>query len=787
MDCTIDDNGRTPTGSTCEDGHFSRRMAMFAKGQIRGGYFLTMSYDSEKVDEDLLRDMNPNEYYPIMGDNSVRGYEAQSRSKLYARIELDKNSLTWGDFTTDQTNTYKDLSRVQRTLTGVEGVYDNGTLKLLGFAAEEDNIRKVVELEGNGTAMLYRVPGGDIVRNSEVVELLTMDREASGLVASAQTLQRFADYVIDYVTGDIRFVSAIPSFDENLNPVKIRISYDQESGAEEELVAGARATLSISEEVVVGGSYTTDENKTEGYEIIGGFAEFRPNERSLITVSAANMNHRDAVKKDGTGLYAGLEMTWDNGGRSNLTWGRADVGFTNGNGVNAGREDYRASHQQQLAQSVTMDAEAIQGSELGTENQSNSYRVSLTYDVADWKLSLGGRYLDQQTESEMTTGTTAIVGVGRSFNIWGMESRISTEYERETGNDNRERWQARYDSDVSDHVGIYGQVEQINSLSGLDALSSGEDRISASFGVETDWLPSTSVYNEYRMKGVQDGRELEAITGVRGDYALIEGIRITPNIEYIQAREGDAEGSKAISLGINDTRNQNSRSNARLEARFDEQRDYYGMDISYVSRLNLDWSAFVQEDVRYSKLVSGIDEVDSTFTLGLARRPRLDNEHHMLFMYQWLEERGEGTLSDRTAHLLSTHQNWQISDQWIISGRLGGKYERQPLLDRDFSSLTAVMDGRLIYDLTRRFDLDIHAGVIGTNTFNEVRYSLGVGVNYLVNRNLRVGLGYNLVGFDEGDLDPEGFNQHGVYINMQYKFDEEIFRWLTSESPTEER
>lgn len=780
--CTIDHDGNTPTGSACENGDVSRRMAMFAKGQVRGGYFVTLSYDSEKIDEDLLRDMNPNEYYPIMGDNSVRGYEAQSRSKLYARIELDKNSLTWGDFTTDATNSYKDLSRVQRTLTGVEGVYDNGTLKLLGFAAQEDNIRKVVELEGNGTAMLYQIPGGDIVRNSEVVELLTMDREASGLVISAQPLQRFTDYVIDYVTGDIRFVSAIPSFDENLNPLKVRISYDQESGGDEELVAGARATLSLGDQVVVGGSYTTDENKAEGYEIVGGFAEIRPNEKSVITASVADMDHRDDSLKDGRGLYVGLEMTWDTGGRSNITWGRADVGFTNGNGVSAGREDYRASHQQQLTQTLTLDAEAIQGSELGTENQSNSYRVSMTYDVADWELTLGSRYLDQQTEAEQTTGTTIIAGAGRSFEVLGMQSRISTEYERETGNDNRERWQARYDSDVSDHVGIYGQVEQINSLSGIDALTSGDDRTAASFGMETDWLPSTSVYNEYRMRGVQDGRQLEAVTGVRGDYALIDGIKVTPNIEWIQAREGDAEDSKALSIGVKDTRGQNSRTNARLESRFDEQRDYYGMDISYVSRLNLDWSAFVQEDMRYSRLTSGVSEVDSTFTLGLARRPRLDNEHHMLFMYQWLEERGEGTLSDRTVHLLSTHQNWQPQDKWIISGRLGGKYERQPLLDRDFSSFTAVLDGRLIYDLSRRLDLDIHAGVIGTNSFNEARYSFGAGVNYLVNQNLRVGVGYNLIGFDEGDLDPQGFNQHGFYINMQYKFDEEIFNWLEFEA-----
>lgn len=786
LTCSINGDGQAPTASTCEDGDLNHRLALFMKGQIRGDYFLTLSYDSEKADsEELLRDMNPNEYYPIMGDNSVRGYEAQSRSKLYARLEFEKNSLTWGDFTTDANNSYKDLSRVQRTLTGVEGVYDNGKLSVVAFASQVEDARIVVELAGNGTAMLYQIPTGNLVRNSEVVELLTMDREASGLVIDSKSLQRFSDYTIDYVTGDIRFTSAIPTYDADLNPLILRISYDQETGGEEKLVAGVRTTAELTEQLIVGGSYTRDENEINGSDISGGFLEYRPNEKSLITVSAANMDHRDETLNDGAGLYAAVEMSWDNGGRTNLTWGRADVGFTNGNGVSAGREDYRFSHQQQIGKQLTLDSEAIQGSELGSVNQSNSYRVSLSYDVAGWDLSLGSRYLDQKTETDRITGTTIIAGAGRSYEIFGMKSQVSAEYERETGNDHRERWQARFDTRLLNHLGVYGQVEQINSLAGISELSAADERVTASFGVETDWLPSTTIFNEYRMRGVQDGRELEAATGVRGDYSIIDGVKITPTVEIINTKEGAGSDSRALSLGLNDTRNENSRTNARVEARFDDSRDYYGMDISYVSRINLDWSAFVQEDLRYTELATGGEELDSTFTLGLTHRPRLDNTHHSLFMYQWKEERAEGTLGDRSVHLLSTHQNWQPSDQWILSGRVGAKYEEQPLLDMNFSSLTAVMDGRLIYDINRRFDLDVHAGVIGTNSFDETRYSFGIGLNYLVNRNLRVGIGYNLIGFDEGDLDPQGYNQHGFYINMQYKFDEDLFNWLESDANRE--
>ena len=87
-------------------------------------------------------------------------------------------------------------------------------------------------------------------------------------------------------------------------------------------------------------------------------------------------------------------------------------------------------------------------------------------------------------------------------------------------------------------------------------------------------------------------------------------------------------------------------------------------------------------------------------------------------------------------------------------------------------------DSRLIWDFTRRFDLDLHGGVLGTNGSDELRYSYGIGLNYLLRKNLRIGVGYNFSGFEEDDLDREGYNSEGVYFGLQYKFDEDMFGWL---------
>src|SRR5262249_19506901 len=67
------------------------RAAFFLKGKIKGEYLLTAGFDSEKqTRERLFRDIQPDEFYPVYGDSSVRGFDAQSTGRLYVRIDKRK-------------------------------------------------------------------------------------------------------------------------------------------------------------------------------------------------------------------------------------------------------------------------------------------------------------------------------------------------------------------------------------------------------------------------------------------------------------------------------------------------------------------------------------------------------------------------------------------------------------------------------------------------------------------------------------------------------------------------
>ena len=58
------------------------------------------------------------------------------------------------------------------------------------------------------------------------------------------------------------------------------------------------------------------------------------------------------------------------------------------------------------------------------------------------------------------------------------------------------------------------------------------------------------------------------------------------------------------------------------------------------------------------------------------------------------------------------------------------------------------------------------------------RHAFGVGVAHVLERDLQIELGYNVVGFRDEDLDPDGHNARGLRFGLRYKFDEQAFGWL---------
>ena len=117
-----DEDGRVRAGT---------RAAGFIKGTLANGYELTARIDTEEDRRTrLFRDIRPEEFYPLYGDASLQTFDAQSKGRLFARLQSGASYLQYGDFNTSfgghgQTGA-RGLGAYARTLNGALQHYETG-------------------------------------------------------------------------------------------------------------------------------------------------------------------------------------------------------------------------------------------------------------------------------------------------------------------------------------------------------------------------------------------------------------------------------------------------------------------------------------------------------------------------------------------------------------------------------------------------------------------------------------------------------------------------------------
>jgi len=583
-----------------------------------------------------------------------------------------------------------DIAHAQRVLTGFNSRYDNGRARIQVFAAESTESRRLEEIPGNGTALLFRLNGAPIVANSEIVELIVRDRENPGLVLSVERMSRFGDYTIDSISGELSFSEVVSSFDNELNPIFVRVTYDQESGGEKYTVAGARARYELSKSLHGGASVTHDSSPIDGGTLAGGYISWQPSDDTTVTTAVAHTTHKDD-RPAGDAQRLTVEHRWgdDNKRSTSIVAARADASFDKpGAGIGAGRQELRLEHRDQLSAGLRAKLEATH-SESTTDNElRRTAGASLHKSFIDWTLRAGARQIRQRVGNQNDSFSTASIGAERRFKIGDRAASAEVDIERDVARASRNRISVGSRVQLHEHVHVNARFERQNGIYNYSSVDGRNTTDNASIGVESDVVKYTRMYSEYRMRGSVDGRDQATATGIRGKYEVTPGLTISPSIE------------------MTNSRNPNVRASAQAEYRNGKSADYIGIRASYAARLNLDWSVVAQEDVRRQIPNGGEADMRHAFTLGLSRRPRLNNRHHMLFKYQWKIERAEGETGDRDVHVLSSHQNFQVNSRFWLSGRIGGKHQTTFLVDRDFDTAAYVADIRANWDINRRWSFN---------------------------------------------------------------------------------
>ena len=363
------------------------RAAFFLKGTVRGDVLLTAAYDSDKdTRARLLRDVNPDEFYPVYGDASLRSFDARSGSRLYVRLDQNKNYVLFGDFVTGDGFTQpigqgavaslkqRSLGNYNRTATGVRLHREEDRLTGNVFVFN-DSLRQVVEEFASQGSGPYGLRNNGVLEGSEKVEVVVRDRTQPSRIVSVRTLGRLTDYSFEPFSGRILLFTFLPSVDADLNPVSLRITYEVDQGGEKFWVYGGDAQYRVTDHVELGGSAVVDTNPLSPYRLYSANATLKLGPRTALiaevaqTSSEVNTNPTNQsstpalVNRSGevTGRAWRVELAHDSERAEVRAFiGRSAPGFDNPAApLNGGRGEAQAKASYALTSTVKLYTEAV--------------------------------------------------------------------------------------------------------------------------------------------------------------------------------------------------------------------------------------------------------------------------------------------------------------------------------------------------------------------------------------------------------------------------------------------
>ena len=226
------------------------RFAAYGTGSIGKSTVVTAAYETANRLSptypfgQYVADPNGQTYLSY-GDASTREDDALSLTRLYAKVENGRNSLTYGEFApyTDATQSAGSYSML---LSGVKAhlATKNGKASLNAYTAGDDVGfgRIVIDPLGLATADTFLQP--NLIVGSDTLTLVVLDRR-TGAAISQQLLVRNVDYAINYSSGTIRFINVPLPLDPNFNPQVIVATYEYDAMNTGARTSGANANVAL--------------------------------------------------------------------------------------------------------------------------------------------------------------------------------------------------------------------------------------------------------------------------------------------------------------------------------------------------------------------------------------------------------------------------------------------------------------------------------------------------------------------------------------------------------------
>jgi hypothetical protein len=217
-----------------------------------------------------------------------------------------------------------------------------------------------------------------------------------------------------------------------------------------------------------------------------------------------------------------------------------------------------------------------------------------------------------------------------------------------------------------------------------------------------------------------------------------------------------------------------------MELRDSNSSDSLLNTLSAAVKLSHDWTFLGRNilSLTQNKDGAGGEHLQERLQLGMAYRDTDRDVWNALGKIELRQEKDDtqvGIALRRATQIVSLHGNYQPYRPLIWSGRLASKWveDRSNGLDTNYNA--HLISGRMILELSKRWDLSVQASSHFSNNFKTQQYGLGMEVGYLLTQNLWLAGGYNFLGFEDADLVDGDYTNPGWYARLRYKFDETLF------------
>ncbi|MDX6613910.1 MAG: hypothetical protein QOD75_3096 [Blastocatellia bacterium] len=798
-------------GMSGETARYRSRLAFFFRGTIRARNVLTLSYDSMRplnraAGQDRLFQLDPlDRAYPVFGDSSTRFEEAQSNSKLYARLDRGRSYAMFGDFDADINGLA--LAGYSRKLTGVKLHLEDRAGSFITVTGARPGTAFARDVIPGGSLSLAQLSYGEILPGSESVMLEVRDRRNPEIILSSEVLIRSVDYNLDAITGQIFFLRFISTFDYALNLTQIVVTYEHRANGLNSLVLTGRAVkkfLALGLQLGLSGINQRQDQ----------LSEFR-------------LGGLDVTKSLPHGGLMKAAATWSRGGIMGLGSGTSDLG---GSGVSGMGVDHNGfAYEIEYNQPVSFRDGVLRGRlAAASPGFLNPFGATVTPGSRRAELAFGFKvrpsstatlsYANERNQTERVDNARSTFSAAWSESI-RENLKLNLGYDFRKFSDNKSdrdissnlftigaEWSvtkklqlsAKREQNLGSSDPTYpnqttlGANYQINDWAKLfftqriasapivpiaDTTGTGfafsSTRSEMAFGVETKLSRFTSMTGRYQIdNGANSVTDSFAVVGLVNRFPINKELSLDLGYERGFHVKGVGKSFNSVTVGAGWQPKENLVANVRYELR-DRNGNEHLFVIGAAGRINKSITTLTR--FQFARTKSGTQQINFTDGMAaLAIRPAASERMGLLFSYNRSARVTSGATTTTTTNdrveTLSTDAFYQLTPRLEFSGRLAARFNANGSDGIPFvATLTYLSQGRAQYRFAERFDLAAEMRALIQPGSGTARKSYGAELGYWPLPDLRLGLGYNLSSAFEPSGNLPGSARRGFYFNISTK------------------